>query len=143
MSEEVQGSNPRGVLSGFAIAIFSALFSTIFFASFNMLVYVKKMPFGRPQQVIVGIVSVIIAVASAQFLSRKIQGDKLSMLQAVLIGWLSSLILAMFIATFFSIFSSVTHQQLMGKGAFAMLLMLYNGLGLVWSIIIGVILKKE
>lgn len=143
MSEQLQDNNPRGVLSGFVIAIISALFSTLFFASFTTLVYVKNMPFGKPQAVIVQIVSVIIAVALAQFLSRKIQGDKLSMMQALLIGWLSSLILGMFIATFYTIFSSFTHQNLMQKGAFAMLLLLYNGLGLVWSIIIGVILKKE
>lgn len=143
MSEQLQDNNPRGVLSGFVIAIISALFSTLFFASFTTLVYVKNMPFGKPQAVIVQIVSVIIAVALAQFLSRKIQGDKLSMMQALLIGWLSSLILGMFIATFYTIFSSFTHQNLMQKGAFAMLLILYNGLGLVWSIIIGVILKKQ
>jgi cobalamin synthase len=143
MSEQLQDNNPRGVLSGFVIAIISALFSTLFFASFTTLVYIKNMPFGKPQAVIVQIVSVIIAVALAQFLSRKIQGDKLSMMQALLIGWLSSLILGMFIATFYTIFSSFTNQNLMQKGAFAMLLLLYNGLGLVWSIIIGVILKKE
>lgn len=143
MSDQVQDNNPRGVASGFAIAIVAALFATLFFSSFTILVYVKKMPFGKPQAVIVQIVSVVIAVFLSQFLSRKIQGNKLSMMQALLIGWLSSLILAMFIATFYSVFSSITHQDLMQKGAFAMLLILYNGLGLVWSIIIGVILKKE
>lgn len=142
-NEQPTDSNPRGVLSGFVIAIISALFSTIFFAAFTTLVYIKKMPFGKPQAVIVQIVSVIIAVVLSQFLSRKIQGDKLSMMQALLMGWLSSLILAMFIATFYSVFSSITHQNLMQKGAFAMLLILYNGIGLVWSIIIGVIIKKE
>ena len=88
MSEQTQDNNPRGVASGFAIAIISALFSTLFFASFTTLVYVKKMPFGKPQAVIVQIVSVIIAVGLSQFLSRKIQGAKLSMMQALLIGWL-------------------------------------------------------
>ena len=143
MSDQLQDNNPRGVASGFIIAIISALFSTLFFASFTTLVYVKKMPFGKPQAVIVQIVSVIIAVALSQFLSRKIQGNKLSMMQALLIGWLSSLILAMFIATFYSVFGSVTHQDLMQKGVFSMLLLLYNALGLIWSIILGVILKKE
>ena len=143
MSKQVQDNNPRGVASGFAIAIVAALFATVFFASFTTLVYVKKMPFGKPQAVIVQIVSVIIAVVLSQFLSRKIQGNKLSMMQALLIGWLSSFILAMFIATFYSVFSTFTHQNIMQEGAFAMLLLLYNFLGLVWSIIIGVILKKE
>ncbi len=143
MNEQVQDNNPRGVASGFVIAILSASLATIFFASFTTLVYVKNMPFGKPQAVIVQIVSVVMAVGSAQFLSRKIQGNKLSMMQALLIGWLSSLILAMFVATFYSIFSKITGQDLLQKGAFAMLLMLYNGLGLVWSIILGVILKKE
>jgi len=143
MNEQTQDNNPRGVASGFVISIISALFATLFFASFTTLVYVKKMPFGKPQAVIVQIVSVIIAVGLSQFLSRKIQGDKLSMMQALLIGWLSSLILAMFIATFYSVFGHFTNQDLMQKGAFAMLLLLYNALGLIWSIIIGVILKKE
>ena len=143
MREELQDNNPRGVLSGFVIAIISALFSTVFFAFFTSLVYIKKMPFGKPQAVIVQITSIIIAVILAQFLSRKIQGNKLSMMQALLMGWLTSLILAMFIATFFTIFSRITHQDIMQKGAFAMLLLLYNGLGLIWSIIIGVFLKKE
>lgn len=143
MIEEIQDNNPRGVASGFIIAIISALFATVFFASFTTLVYVKSMPFGKPQAVIVQITSIVMAVGLAQFLSRKIQGDKLTMMQALLIGWLSSLILAMFVATFYSIFSKITGQDLLQKGAFAMLLMLYNGLGLVWSIILGVILKKE
>ena len=143
MTEEIQENNPRGVASGFIIAIISALFATVFFASFTTLVYVKSMPFGKPQAVIVQITSIVMAVGLAQFLSRKIQGNKLSMMQALLIGWLSSLILAMFVATFYSIFSKITGQDLLQKGAFAMLLMLYNGLGLVWSIILGVILKKE
>lgn len=143
MSEQLQDNNPRGVASGFVIAIISALFATLFFAAFTTLVYVKQMPFGKPQAVIVQITSIVMAVGLSQFLSRKIQGNKLTMMQALLIGWLTSLILAMFIATFYSIFSKITHQDLLQKGAFAMLLMLYNGLGLVWSIILGVILKKE
>lgn len=144
MSEQLTTeNNARGVLSGFMIAIFSALFSTLFYAGFSTLVYVKKMPFGGPQAVIVQIVSIIFAVALSQYLARKIQGDKLSIIQAVLMGWLTSMILAMFIASFYSIFSKITGVQLLSKGAFAMLLLLYNGLGLVWSIIVGVILKKE
>lgn len=144
MNEEIQQeNNTRGVLSGFMIAIFSALFSTLFYSGFSTLVYVKKLPFGGPQAVIVQIVSIVFAVALSQYLARKIQGNKLSIMQALLIGWLTSLMLAMFIASFYTIFSKVTGQHLLPKGAFAMLLLLYNGLGLVWSIIIGVILKKE
>lgn len=140
---EAQSNNPRGVLSGFMIAIVSALFSTIFFTAFTTLAYVKKMPFGQAQAVFIQILAIVMAVFLSQFLSRKIQGNKLSMMQGLLIGWLSSLMLAMFVASYYTIFSKITGQNIMQKGAFAMLLLLYNGLGLVWSIIIGVFLRKE
>lgn len=136
-------NNPRGVLSGFMIAIVSALFSTVFYVTFTLLAYTKKMPFGQAQVVVLQIICIIMSVILAQFLARKIQGNKLSMLQALLSGWLTSMMLAIFISSYYTIFSKITGLNIMPKGAFAMLLLLYNGLGLVWSIIIGVFMRKE
>ncbi len=139
----MEQNNPRGVLSGLMIALVSALFSTVFYAAFTTLVYIKKMTLLQSQVVFIQIVCIVMAVFLAQFLARKIQGNKLSMLQALLTGWLTSMVLAIFVSSYYTIFSKITGLNIMPKGAFAMLLLLYNGLGLIWSIIIGVFLKKE
>ncbi len=139
----MEQNNPRGVLSGLMIALVSALFSTIFYAAFTTLVYIKKLTLQQSQVVFIQIVCIVMAVFLAQYLARKIQGNKLSMMQALLTGWLTSMVLAIFISSYYTIFSKITGLNIMPKGAFAMLLLLYNGLGLIWSIIIGVFLKKE
>lgn len=143
MNQPVQDSNPQGLLSGLLIALISSLFSTVFYGAFSTLTYIKNLKPGQAQIVFVQIVSIIMCVFLAQFLARKIQGNKLSFMQALLIGWMTALMLAMFVAAYYTIFSKITGNNILPKGAFAMLLLLYSGLGMVWSIIIGVFLKKE
>lgn len=143
MNQPVQDSNPQGVLSGLLIALISSLFSTMFFGAFITLTHIKNIVPKEAQIVFVQIVCVIMCVFLAQFLAKKIQGNKLSFMQALLIGWLTALMLAMFVAAFYTLFTKITGIRTLQNGAFAMLLLLYNGLGIVWSIIIGVFLKKE
>ena len=146
MAEEASnnpGPDSRGVLSGIAITLFSALISVTFFAIFFSLAYSKKLPYGQFQAVVLQTAAAIVAVGLAQFLSRKVQGDKLSFIQAFLAGWLSSLVLGMMISFFYSIFSRVTGVQVMPKGAFAMILMLFSLLGLIISLLLSFIFKKE
>lgn len=143
MNEPVQENNPQGILSGLLIALISALFSTIFYGAFTTLVYVKNLQPLPAQIIFVQIISIVMCVFLSQFLAKKIQGNKLSFMQALLIGWMTALMLAMFVAAFYTIFSKITGVDTIQKGAFAMLLLLYSGLGMVWSIIIGVLLKKD
>lgn len=143
MTAQQQDNNPRGVLTGIMITLFSALFSTLFFAAFFMLAYAKKMPYGKPQAMVLQITSILFAVALTQVLSKKIQGNKLSLMQGFLGGWMASLVLAIFVSTFYSIFSKVTGNQLVPKGALTMLVMLYSGIGIFISLILAIILKKE
>lgn len=89
------------------------------------------------------ITSILFAVALTQVLSKKIQGNKLSLMQGFLGGWMASLVLAIFVSTFYSIFSKVTGNQLVPKGALTMLVMLYSGIGIFISLILAIILKKE
>ena len=144
MSEEIQPeNNTRGVLSGIMIILFAALLSTIFFGSFFTLAYVKKMPYGRPQAMLLQVTSILFTVVLTQYLSKKIQGDKLKFMQGFLGGWLASLVLAIFINSFYTIFSKITGEQLLPKGAFAMVLMLYSAIGVFVSLVFAFILKKE
>ncbi len=140
---EQQDNNPRGVVTGIMITLFSVLISTVLFALFFTTAYLKKMPYGRSQALIFQFTSIVIAIGMTQFLSRKIQGNKLSIMQGFLGGWMASLVLAIFICSFYTIFSSITGMQLLPKGAFAKVLMLYSGIGIIISLILAVILKKE
>ncbi|MCB0507779.1 MAG: hypothetical protein R2739_02645 [Chitinophagales bacterium] len=135
-------NNPRGVLSGLAITIVSALFSTIFYVAFTLLAYYKKMPFSEAKVVFTQIISIVMSVFLALYLARKIQGNKLSLIQGILTGWMASMMLAIFISTYYTIFFKATNQ-FMPEGAFARLLFLYNGIGLIWSIIFAIFLRKE
>ncbi len=140
---ELPPNNTRGVLSGITITLFSALVSALFFAAFFTLAYVKKLPYGRPQAMILQMTSIVVVVGMTQFLSRKIQGNKLSLMQGFLGGWMASLVLAIFISTFYTLFSKATGTQLMPKGAFAIVLMLYSGIGIIFSLLLAIVLKKE
>ena len=142
MSEQ-QDNNPRGVLTGIMITLFSVLISTTFFGIFFTLAYIKKLPYGGMQAIILQVTSIIVAAGITQFLSRMVQGNKLSFMQAFLGGWMASLILAIFICSFYTIFSKITGMQFLPPGAFAKVLMLYSGLGIFISLILAVILKKE
>ena len=144
MSEEVQPeNNTRGTLSGVMIVLFSSLLSTAFFATFFTLAYVKHMPYGRMQAMLLQVTSILFTVVLTQYLSKKIQGDKLKFMQGFLGGWLASLVLAIFINSFYTIFSRITGKELLPKGAFAMVLMLYSAIGIFVSLIFALILKKE
>ena len=142
MNEQAD-SNPRGILSGIMITLFTAFLSTLLFGVFFTLAYIKKMPYGPTQAMILQITSILVTVGLTQFLARKIQGDKLSFFQGFLSGWMSSLILAIFICTFYTVFSKITGMQVLPQGAFAKVLMLYSGIGIFISLILAVILKKE
>lgn len=141
--ENQQDNNPRGVVTGIMITLFSVLIATLLFASFFIAAYLQKMPYGNAQALIFQFTSILVAIGMTQFLSRKIQGNKLSMMQGFLGGWMASLMLAIFICSFYTIFSSITGVQLLPKGAFAKVLMLYSGIGMIISLILAVILKKE
>jgi len=101
------------------------------------------MPYGRMQAMLSQVTSILFAVFLTQYLSRKIQGDRLKFMQGFLGGWMASLVLAMFVTAFYSIFSSITGTQLLPKGAFAMVLMLYSAIGVFVSLVFAFILKKE
>lgn len=144
MSEDVQQENgARGMVTGVMIILFSSLLSTLFFAGFFTLAYMKKMSYGRPQAMFLQVTSILFTVVLTQYLSKKIQGDKLKFMQGFLGGWLASLVLAIFINSFYTIFSKITGTQLLPKGAFAMVLMLYSAFGIFISLVFAFILKKE
>lgn len=145
MENNEQDYSPRGVLSGITIALFSAFVSVLFFAAFYSLAYVKKMPFGNMQAVILQTTAILTTVVMYQYLSRKIQGNKLSIMQAFLGGWMASLILALFVITFYSIFQKITKINMVpdGSGVFSSVLMLYSAIGMFISLIFALILKKS
>ena len=60
----------RGVMSGIMIILFSALLSTIFFGSFFTLAYLKKMPYGRFQAMILQVTSILFTVVLNIFLKK-------------------------------------------------------------------------
>ena len=144
MSNEQQSDgNPRGALSGILITLISSLLSTVFFASFFTLAYIKHMPYGRPHAMILQVTANAFAVVHTLYLSRKVQGDKLSYMQGFLGGWTSSLVLALFVSSFYSIFSSITNTPTMPTGGFAMIVMLYSAIGMLFSLISALIFKKD
>jgi hypothetical protein len=136
-------NNPRGVVTGIMITLFAALVSTLFFAVFFTLAYVKKMPYGKPQAMLLQTASILVTVGITQYLSRMIQGNRLSFLQGFLGGWMASLVLAMLISSFYTIFSKFTGQPLLPQGGFAIVLMLYSGLGIFISLILALLFKKD
>ncbi len=137
--------NPRGVMSGITIALFSAFVSVVFYAGFYSLAYVKKLPFGNTQAVILQMTAILTTVVMYLYLSRKVQGNKLSLLQGFLGGWMSSLMLAIFVITFYSIFQRVTKINLIpeGSGVFSSILMLYSAIGMFISLIFALLFKKS
>lgn len=143
MDELPNNNNTRGILSGILITLFAAFLSTLLFGAFFTMAYVKKLPYGRPQAMILQITAILVASGLTQFLSRKIQGDRLSFMQGFLGGWMSSLVLAIFISSFYTVFSNITGTQLLPTGAFAQVLMLYSGIGIFISLILALILKTE
>jgi hypothetical protein len=64
-------------------------------------------------------------------------------MQGFLGGWLASLVLAIFVNSFYTIFSKITGTAVLPKGAFAMVLMLYSAIGVFVSLVFAFILKKE
>ena len=148
MAEDlIEPSNPnsRGALSGIAIILFSALIASGFYALFFSLAYKKNLPADQFRFVamVLQIAAALVAVAMTQFLSRKIQGDRLNFMQAFLGGWMSALVVGMFISFFYSIFSKITGAENMPQGAFAAILMLFSLLGLFISLLLSFIFKKE
>jgi len=138
-----QDNNTRGTMTGIMVTLFSALFATLFFAGFFILAYIKHMPYGRMQAMLSQVTAILFAVVLTQFLSRKIQGDKLTVMQGFLGGWLASLVLGIFVNTFYTIFQEITGANIVPKGAFAMILMLYSAIGVFVSLVFAFILKKE
>lgn len=149
MTEDLINHQPdnqsRGTLSGIAIVLFAALVSTAMYALFFTLAYKKNLPDDqfRFVGVFMQITAAIVSVGLTQFLSRKIQGDRLGFMQAFLGGWMSCLVLGMLISFFYSIFSRITGQDNLPQGAFAAILMLFSFLGLVISLLLSFIFKKE
>ncbi len=142
-NEQPTETNPRGALSGILITLIAALVSTLFFASFFTLAYIKHMPYGRPQAMILQVTAIAFAVVLTLYLSRKVQGDKLSYMQGFLGGWMTSLVLALFVSSFYSIFSSITKTPTMPTGGFAMIVMLYSAIGMLFSLVSAIIFKKD
>lgn len=136
-------AGPRGALSGILIILLSALLSTFFFGAFFTLAYIKQMPYGRSQAMLLQITAISFSVILTLYLSRKVQGDKLSYMQGFLGGWLTSLVLALFVSSFYSIFSSITQTPTMPKGGFAMVVMLYSAIGMLFSLVAAIIFKKD
>ncbi len=138
-----QDNNTRGTLTGIMVTLFSALFATLFFAGFFTLAYLRHMPYGRMQAMLSQVTAILFAVVLTQYLSKKIQGDKLKFMQGFLGGWLASLVLAIFVNTFYTLFAKITGTNLVPKGAFAMILMLYSAIGVFVSLVFALILKNE
>jgi hypothetical protein len=141
MSEQTQDNNPRGALTGIFIALLSALFAALFYIGFTYLAYIKNKPMAGAQQVIVQVVSAAFAIGLTQFLFRQVQGNKLQFKQGFLGGWMASLMLGIFVAFYYNIFAKHIGNPL-PKIAFAMVLMLYNLLGIIISFIFAFVLKK-
>ncbi|MDB5227794.1 MAG: hypothetical protein JWN78_1987 [Bacteroidota bacterium] len=141
MNEE-QRDNPRGALSGVFIATISAVVSASFFILFFYMAYTKGKHLGPPQLVILQLTAVLVTVGMTQFLFRQIQGNKLLYRQGFLGGWMSSLILGIFVAFFYNIFSKKSGIAL-PSASFAMVLILYNLLGLIISLILAFVFRKN
>lgn len=142
MDEQQPANNARGALTGIFISLLSALFSALFFIGFTYLAYIKKKQMIPAQQVIVQIMAASLAIGLTQFLFRQVQGNKLLFKQGFLGGWMSSLMLGIFIAFYNNIFANHIGSPL-PKIAFAMVLMLYNLLGIIISFIFALLLRKQ
>lgn len=140
-----QQPDSRGTLSGIVIALLSAVVATTFYAVFFVLAYHKNLPEAHMRFVdmILQLTGALVTVAMTQFLSRNLQGGRLSFLQAFLGGWMSSLMLGMLISFFYSIFVKVKELPALPEGTFAMKLMLFSLLGLIISLLLSFIFKKE
>lgn len=139
---EVQ-SEAQGMLTGIMITLFAAFISALGYIAVFSLAYYKGFPFEQKQNIVFTILAVCIAVGITQILSRMIQGNKLSFMQAFLGGWMSSLVLCMFISFFFSIFIKITNTQKLPEGTFALRMMLFSMLGIIISLILSLITKKN
>lgn len=142
MDEQLQDNNPRGAVTGIFIALLAALFSALFFIGFTYLAYIKNKTMVPAQQVIIQVVTASVAIGLTQYLFRQVQGNKLLFKQGFLGGWMSSLMLGIFIAFYNNLFAKHLGNPL-PKIAFAMVLMLYNLLGIIISFIFALILKKN
>lgn len=140
MTEE--SNNPRGALSGVFIALLSALVSASFFVLFTWMAYRQHKILAPNQLVVLQVAAALVAVGMTQFLYRQVQGNKLEFRQGFFGGWMSSLMLGIFVAFYYGIFSKHTRTPL-PAGSFAMVLILYNLLGLIISLILAFVFRKE
>lgn len=143
MEEEITQNSTQGMLTGIMITLFAAFIAVLAYSGVFTLAYYTGRDFGYLQNIVFSILSVIAAVAIAQILSRVIQGNKLSFLQAFLSGWMASLILGMFINFFFSIFIRITKMPPLPEGSFAQVLLLFSMLGIFTSLILSFFTKKS
>jgi hypothetical protein len=143
MEQPTTPSHTQGMLSGIVITLLAAFIAAVAYCTVFTLAHYNGKDFGYEQNVVFSILSVIVAVATAQVLSRVIQGNKLSFMQAFLGGWMASLILGMFINFFYSIFIQYTKLPKLPEGSFAQIMMLFSMLGIITSLILSLITKKN
>lgn len=138
-------NNPhaQGMLTGIMITLFSSAIGILCYGSVFLLAHYKGLVFGQPQNMVFTILSLLVTVVLTQVLSRQIQGNRLSMMQAFLGGWMSSLMLGMLVNFFYSIFIKLSHTPALPKGSFAQLMMLYSMLGIFISLPLSLLLKKS
>lgn len=141
MSDEQKGAN--GFLAGISITLLSALVACLLFAGTFIMANRKGLEYTPFHAQVFQMVAMFVAIAMTQFLSRQIQGNKLSFMQAFLGGWMTNLILAIFIFTFYRIYFTVTKQEGIPEGQFGAMLFLYSGLGLMLSAILAIFFKKS
>lgn len=145
MNNEINQSanSAQGMLTGIMITLFAAFIGALGYSIVFSLAYYKGLPFEYLQNMVFTILSIFISVLITQILSRIIQGNKLSFMQAFLGGWMSSLVLGMFISFFYSIFIKITNTQKLQEGTFALRMMLFSMIGIIISVILSIIIKKK
>lgn len=143
MEQNETPNHAQGMLSGIVITLFASIIAAIAYSSVFALAHYTGKDFGYTQNVVFSILSVIVAVVMTQVLSRIIQGNKLSFIQAFLGGWMASLILGMFINFFYSIFIQITKMPALPEGSFARIMMLFSMLGIFVSLVFSLIIKKN
>lgn len=145
MNNEINQSanSAQGMLTGIMITLFAAFIGALGYSIVFSLAYYKGLPFEYVQNMVFTILSIFISVLITQILSRIIQGNKLSFMQAFLGGWMSSLVLGMFISFFYSIFIKITNTQKLPEGTFALRMMLFSMIGIIISVILSIIIKKK
>ena len=143
MEENNQANHTQGMLTGIMITLFAALIGVVAYGSVFTLAHYMGKDFGQLQNTVFTVLSVIVAVVLAQLLSRGIQGNRLSFMQAFLSGWMASLILGMFINFFFTIFIQITKMPPLQEGSFARMMMMFSMLGIFISLILSLITKKS